>query len=857
MNPLEKNPLPSGQTSQEEEQERRTGQKSGSRDYRDEYDDGPETEMGDEPPVPPNFSGGGRPSGEDDFKRKYFWVTLISSFFSFFFNFLIFIIIIVIFLSMVIGVGLAFVEITCNAVNAVEKNWWSNKLLADKIPPNVRTACDVYIKLKNGCLDKPTLDKAVDNVKQVDKSGLSNLTCIGKTLGDTNSTVSLYGTGGIAAVDKKIIKEIIANGTKAGANLDGIRLTIAMQPLLTLENAWKENNKGGCYGILQLCTRFTPNSKLNPNYEVATEGMNIKSVSEYQQSPVLQMRSIQNLLDKRSKSFDQLTCLEPLLRNKSMAYKYGFIFNEVQCEGDSAAVGLDKEKFAQMVEKNYNATDCLEFKAIMANKIYTTIDEVLIKERQYVETAEAPVLPKSTSLKKNKNNDFELTADAVNFSKMDSAQCKELQKYKDFILEASKTYSNNLLPLSPQLIGAILSRESHVGRLLDGGCAGYGDNGNGHGLGQADPTSGDGLTGRFSAPGIKLSKPLKDRQSIPRSPPKITKSYQNTNLVWSECRDGIMYLAATMVEKQMYAHDDIVRRLSAAGFNMAADASGWKDLKTKKAYMQTIINSYNAGQGGIQSASCDPDPVNKVARDGCTTGGDYGSDVFKRAVDAGNCLGYGVTDDAILTADGSAGSGNNDLVCANDRPVSDANAGDTTIPLVTRPGIKVTYNQPYPFYLDRTAHNGIDMGPQPTDPENTKVVAIVNGEITSDAPVLSTSCFASCTPINNKMQRKISIKGEDGITYEYVHLNTSKDKQFKTKGDKVKIGDVVGQIDNFYFVHLHFSVIVAGKYVQPIDHIKGWPSTMVASSGITATNVIPAKMHEKLPGNTPKPTDAP
>ncbi|MGL4757703.1 MAG: M23 family metallopeptidase [Patescibacteria group bacterium] len=797
------------------------------------------------PPKPPSGGGGwrgGNGNSEDEFDKKYKQIAFLANIWAFMINFLALMISTVLILSIFFGLGIVFIEMTCGAIaNARTQFFGLGGMFVDKLPDEVKELCTNYEKIKGGCLSPA---EAVENTKdvalKVDKSGLQEKECIGKNMDDTNDEVTLYGASGNARVKKEIVKQIIKYGKEAGVTQEVIKFTIAMQPLLTLQNAFRENSIGGCYGILQMCDQVgSSDRRTSQNYGEAVAGLNVNNVGDFLKSEVVQMKAVQNLFDKRDKdpALKDIKCLEEKFRGKPKIFKIAYVFGEVRCDGESPAPALNKEDFAFRVDKNYNAVNCSDFNSVMT-KIVSSGE--LLKKLAYTENPAEIIFDKSSI----NTNPFGFDSKAASsFHSLGKDECIELQRYKPYIEEASKRYSNNLLPISPQLIGGILSRESHVG-LLIGGCKGYGDYGNGHGLGQADPTSGDGLTGRNSATGLKLTKKTKDIQRTVTAEPKINKQYENDSFIWSECKDGILYLAAHLVEKQFYSHNFVVGALKGAGFNMGVDGSGaFSDIKTKKAYVQMVVNSYNAGQGGIQRASCAPDGSTKTARDGCTANGDYGTNVFRLASEAGKCMGYSTEESGILSAEITGGSGVN-LACETDSNTDTANAAGSNFPLVSKKGIKIIWTQPFPQYLSGGGHNGIDIGPVPEDPSTTRVVAVENGTIQDDGIFYSTSCTSTCA---RKNQRYLTLKADSGKIYKYVHLDTTKEKKFKTTGDKVKTGDVLGQIDHFMFVHLHYSVMVNGNYVQPVDHIQGFPKSMKPISGaVNETNTFPASLTEKL-----------
>jgi LAS superfamily LD-carboxypeptidase LdcB len=167
-------------------------------------------------------------------------------------------------------------------------------------------------------------------------------------------------------------------------------------------------------------------------------------------------------------------------------------------------------------------------------------------------------------------------------------ECAKLREYQKFIDEASSMYG-----IPRDFIGAILSRETRVGTII-GGCSGYGDNGFGHGLGQIDPSSG-------YLPG----------PNTPVGTPTTVKDKNGKTLIWSDCRDGIVFIG--------FYFDRSVR-----DYGSELEQKGVK--KGSYEYWRQIANTYNAGK------------ICSIGTDSCTTGNDYGTDVMNRAADVKNCL---------------------------------------------------------------------------------------------------------------------------------------------------------------------------------------------------------------------------
>jgi LAS superfamily LD-carboxypeptidase LdcB len=197
--------------------------------------------------------------------------------------------------------------------------------------------------------------------------------------------------------------------------------------------------------------------------------------------------------------------------------------------------------------------------------------------------------------------------------KVSAAECTELLKYKPFIEEASRDYG---IPVP--IIAGVLSRETNVGLLFKNSnkCEGRGDTGGrGHGLSQVDQASG--------AFGKKYTETDKNGKLLFPDPAQfpVGTSLQDDNgnpikdksgkpLVWSDCRDNIMYLAFHLIEVKKACSKD----LKAKG--PEGSLEWWKAL----------TNGYNRWCGGVKDESI-------------TANKNYGTDTLNRAADAAKCLG--------------------------------------------------------------------------------------------------------------------------------------------------------------------------------------------------------------------------
>ena len=89
---------------------------------------------------------------------------------------------------------------------------------------------------------------------------------------------------------------------------------------------------------------------------------------------------------------------------------------------------------------------------------------------------------------------------------------------------------------------------------------------------------------------------------------------------------------------------------------------------------------------------------------------------------------------------------------------------------------------------------------------------------------------------------RLSIKDQEGLTHYYAHMM---EKSMLKAGDKVNIGDVIGQVGSTGYSktegtkgkfdpHLHYGVYKNGKAINPTDYLKG--ATSVNSDAIDSQN---------------------
>jgi hypothetical protein len=523
-----------------------------------------------------------------------------------------------------------------------------------------------------------------------------------------------------------------------------------------------------------------------------------------------------------------------------------YLFNKIECDGDSMFLGTTKTEFADRIEKNYNGLDCKAFKDYY-NSVKDSASINVYKEVAYTE----PTIFEQARSRKLDNLGLAVISKAQ-FNNISREECEQAKKYKGVLEDASKTYSNNLFPLSAPLLAGVLGRETKFATLI-GGCDQYGDNGYGHGIGQSDGGNvGSGLTGQRSSKDIKVL--VKINSNIDTLEPKINKGYkEEERYKWADCSEGIKLAAAHLIELQHYSHDFIIKSLKEAGMNMGVNDKGFTDSSTRKAYIQAVLLSNNAGPTGLKRESCAFDKSKKLFFEGCTTPGpsgkgDYATDIFRIGLDYAKCMGFESSETALFIADSSSGTGTN-LECAQATDLGGGSAGDGEFPLATKAGsgVAIRFTAGFPNYPSGGGHNGTDWGPEPNLANTSRVVSISDGKVVSDSAIQSRSNSGGVD--SYKQQRAIRVQAPDGRSYSYVHLDLDRNTYYKKLGDAVKKGEIIGQLDQSpVFTHLHFSVFVNGVAVQPLDHLKGLPKGFAPNPAIAITeNRVPKALHEKLP----------
>jgi hypothetical protein len=770
--------------------------------------------------------------------------------------------IISIFMLLILGAAFLFIINTgCEAVAQVPFGAF--------VPENIKQTCEYYNKLKGGC--------STGKTEEQKRADLPAIECIGLVYKSSATAIPLYDHKQKVDIKKQVIQEIIKAGKTAGVQNEVIFYTIALHAGLTAGNDFKSTSGEDCLGIALICADGSDSSQ----WAIGTQGLGLKDKSEYlpkgdtsdEKARVYQIKSVENIMNSRKKILDQKSkdyappaCIKDKTEGKDIDYAIFYFWNNLKCDDTSPVEKITKENFAKQMKLNLNAINCPDFTTELA-----FAQNYAYEDRPFVQLHDQlAIIKKQSDDKKNVFGFLNIEAKAETIP---SEACELLKKYKPFLDNAATKFQNPVFPVSNYLLGALLYRESNVGIASDQipkGCAGTGDRkgrpkgapdiakdrqGYGHGLTQADPTS------------LEEGNPYKYNTEWPLDL-GLTKTFVTKEVIaklgqtagpfkWSDCEGSIFYGAthkiymAELVQYHPNGPGSFDNKLKGWGLNPAKDSNGkYSDPKTFRAAVQLYLDANNGGQG-LGNGSCYAEPSGKVI-DGCTTGGNYGGETLKLAVEVAKCFGVNTTIEDIINNPGTGGTGSS-VDCNSS---GNLNAKGAEFPLLTKKGVKVYYSQPYPFYIGGTTsdyrHDGIDMSPGPTDPENTRAAAVADGEITNVFLVSSISITGgdNCTLQNgyapckkNQILIELTENGT-GKTFRYIHINPEKVKV--KKGDKVTKGQELGIIDDFHFVHLHFEVRLNNVLQQPIEHIKGWNKDIQASNTRAESSVIDPALYQKL-----------
>jgi hypothetical protein len=750
-------------------------------------------------------------------KSIIFLAKLAARFSLFFINFIIWAIITVFALAIIGALTMFILDQACGFVQQVP--FGGLGLLDD-----AKKVCEYYVKLRGGCFESVK--------KEESNSESANLKCIGEKWDDKEDFVDMYAFKGNVKVKKQVIKEIFKYGKDAGVSEEAKFIALALHPGLSNANNWKETTSNTCFGIVQLCNK-TPDS----NFFIATNKLSVQQPQDLINSPKLQMQAIEALIKDRKETLKAApACIKDKLTGKSLEFQILYIWADAKCDDLSQIDGVTRVNFAGIADRNFSITKCPKF----LEKKLSLVEKFAFEDRPYIQNINYNI----TDNKSENKLTIKSEAQSKNFAQ---AECELITKtYEPFLVAASNKYQWAPIPMSKYLLGALISRESRSGIILQPrGCTGKGDKGRGHGLTQFDTSSGGsdyGKNGNGSYSSVSMPSGSKIRTKLTGD---ALKKFGNEEFSWEDCQQSINYGAAHLIEQDGYYGRKIEQRIKNAGIDIGKDGNGmFVNIKATRAYTQLLFNSNNAGgaaasDSGNRLGICSINPDGSV-EDKCTTGGDYGKDALNLLVDVAKCFGENLTIEQVLAKSGGGSSSSS--VC--DSNGANINALGAEFPLLTKKGSpnKVYYSQPYPEYIGGGGHNGIDMSPTTNGIGETSVVSTVDGQVVAVFLVLSTSCNVTCA---QKNQLLVKIKEKDtGFEYTSIHLNP--DLPRPKLGEQVTKGTKIGQIDAFMFNHLHFEVRLNGVLQQPIEHIKGWNKALQASNVRADSSIIDAALYQKL-----------
>ena len=792
---------------------------------------------------------------------------LAAWFSSVFVTFFVWLIITIFALAILAALTMFILDTTCAAVQSAADIPLVGGIAAAATPQDIKNICEYYTKLKGGCFTGKSEEQ-----KKVD---LPTLDCIGKVLSnkaDAADSVDLNDNKAKVKAKKQVIKEIVAASKGAGLTgedlNDAIKYTIALYPIVSLSNAWKESS--GCKGIAQLCG---DNTDAESSYAIGTKGL-VKTPEEYLPAgenqgkvQILQIKTINQFIKSRKELMKSKTpeCVKEKVKSNDTVFAIFYLWNNSKCDDVSQVEKVKKEDFAKAAKSNYDAMNCTDF----AKYIVDTPKEVGFIDIPYLQESD-----KFAELIRNEmrpKNLVEVSAERRNSpdtTPISSKVCAKLKEYRPFMKEAEKTFANPIFPISEYLLGGLMLRESNVGLGVPEhwpeGCEGTGDRsfrdgrkgswpqseeGYGHGLTQADPTSGDG----YYIAGGKIPESLRIwgknvvLKSILKNP--IGGKTEFGPFKWWDCRENILYGAAHKIQISEYTIALGLEK-KMAGLNLEKDpvTKKYKDFKTLKASVQLMIDANNTGQGLSNGyGTCRYDQSTGKVSDVCSRSGFYGEEIFGFALQVAKCFGDNVTLEEILTKPGSGVAGANSPAC--DSNGSSLNAQGAEFPLLTKKGsnVKIMYSQPYPQYIGGGAHNGMDMAPNTGSNLNTLVASTVDGTIIAVGSVMSLSCNVSC---RSELQRYVIIQ-EEGTPLRTTAIHLKIDDNIAgvkapKSGAKIKKGEPIGQIAPFMFVHLHFETRLNGVLQNPITQIKGFDTKLQPSNIRAESSIIDPKLYEKL-----------
>jgi LAS superfamily LD-carboxypeptidase LdcB len=204
----------------------------------------------------------------------------------------------------------------------------------------------------------------------LDSSAATGIGCVGKLLEAPGDKVNLEGPGGTTPVKKACIQEIISSGKKAGVKEFTIRFAIAIHPIESVGDCFKAINPYGCLGLAQFCT--------GGSYESAIRGTGTTSAADFIANPDKQMKAIENFLAEKKSFIGGLpSCVENFFKGKTLQFQLSYLWLTGGCPGTVDANGFRNDKYGEIADKNFGATDCNEFKTKLGSSDQTNYWQVI------------------------------------------------------------------------------------------------------------------------------------------------------------------------------------------------------------------------------------------------------------------------------------------------------------------------------------------------------------------------------------------------------------------------------------------------------------------------------------------------
>lgn len=242
---------------------------------------------------------------------------------------------------------------TCNN-GALVKAAGVAKSLGDVSASTLVGACNTFSAMTGrGCPESKSF------------AATGKLECIGNEVNSPGETLLMNGPGGSIQVKKATIKEILTAGKEAGVSEFTIKFTIAVHPIESIADGFKALNPYGCLGIAQFCK--------GGSYETAIRGTGTTSEQDFLNSPVKQMKAIENFLNtKRAEKQNALFCVKLHFSGKSEQYQLFYYWLTADCPGTRDANGFANSDYAGIADKNFAQMACNEFKSKIATNSGTS-----------------------------------------------------------------------------------------------------------------------------------------------------------------------------------------------------------------------------------------------------------------------------------------------------------------------------------------------------------------------------------------------------------------------------------------------------------------------------------------------------